>query len=73
MKLKRSAYATDQLRLSIVDIIKLLLGVRLRKDALEVTFDLPLSRGPTEVKSWWYDEKQNRLAGAYYLTVERNS
>ena len=38
--------------------------------AVDVTFQMELVRGPTQVKSWWYDADGNRLAGAYYLTAE---
>ena len=41
--------------------------------ATGVTFRMALVSGPTQVKSWWYDAEGNRLAGAYYLSVERLS
>lgn len=41
------------------------------QSATGVTFEMSLTRGPAEVKSWWHDEQGNRLAGAYYLTAER--
>jgi arylsulfatase A-like enzyme len=37
----------------------------------DVTFRLPLPRGPAQIQSWWYDDEGNQLAGAYYLSVER--
>ncbi len=40
-------------------------------DATAQTFQMALDQGPTTVKSWWYDEQKNPLAGAYYLTIER--
>ena len=42
-----------------------------RPDAPYSSFRIALERGPTTVRSWWHDEHGNRLAGAYYLTVER--
>jgi hypothetical protein len=39
--------------------------------APEVTFRMPLNRGPAQIQSWWFDADGNRLAGAYYLTAER--
>ena len=39
--------------------------------ASEVTFRLPLERGPAQITSWWIDAAGRRLAGAYYLTAER--
>ena len=42
-------------------------------DDTEATFELPLERGDAELKSWWHDEDGKRLAGAYYLTVERET
>lgn len=41
--------------------------------ATHVTFRMALRRGTAQIKSWWYDEDGNRLAGAYYLAVERMS
>ena len=38
--------------------------------AKEVTFRMNLGKGPQSIKSWWIDEDENRLAGAYYLTAE---
>ena len=38
-----------------------------------VTFDFPMEVGDSEIQSWWYDDEGTRLAGAYYLTVERKS
>ena len=40
-------------------------------DDTSTTFTLPLDRGEAEIKSWWRDRDGNHLAGAYYLTVER--
>ena len=39
--------------------------------AAEVTFRLPLERGPAQIRSWWIDAAGNHLAGAFYLTAER--
>ena len=39
--------------------------------AAEVTFRLPLERGPAQIRSWWLDAAGNHLAGAFYLTAER--
>ena len=39
--------------------------------ATEVTFRLPLERGPAQIRSWWIDAAGNHLAGAFYLTAER--
>jgi hypothetical protein len=39
--------------------------------ATQVTFEMELASGPTELKSWWFDVDGNQLAGAYYLTAER--
>lgn len=41
--------------------------------ATHVTFRMALARGAAQIKSWWYDDEGNRLAGAYYLTGERIS
>lgn len=41
--------------------------------ATHVTFRMVLRSGAAQIKSWWYDEEENRLAGAYYLTVKRLS
>ena len=41
--------------------------------ATEVTFRLPLERGPAQIRSWWIDAAGNHLAGAFYLTAERLS
>ncbi len=46
---------------------------QLQDGATHVSFYTVLTEGATQVKSWWYDEEGNRLAGAYYLTVERLS
>lgn len=40
-------------------------------DATEQMFQMVLRQGATTIKSWWYDQDQNPLAGAYYLTAER--
>ncbi|MEZ4713985.1 MAG: arylsulfatase [Caldilineaceae bacterium] len=40
-------------------------------EATAQTFEMVLDRGATTIKSWWYDEQGNELAGAYYLTAER--
>ena len=40
-------------------------------DATAQTFEMAVERGPTTVRSWWHDEQENPLAGAYYLTAER--
>ena len=39
--------------------------------ATEVTFRMPLERGPAQIRSWWRDAAGNHLAGAFYLTAER--
>jgi hypothetical protein len=39
--------------------------------AAEVTFRLPLERGPGRIRSWWLDAAGSHLAGAFYLTAER--
>ena len=39
--------------------------------AAEVSFRLPLGRGPAQIRSWWIDAAGNHLAGAFYLTAER--
>ena len=39
--------------------------------AAEVTFRLPLERGPAQIRSWWIDAAGSHLAGAFYLTAER--
>ena len=39
--------------------------------APEVTFRMPLERGPAQIRSWWIDAAGNHLAGAFYLTAER--
>ena len=39
--------------------------------ATEVTFRMPLQRGPAQIRSWWRDAAGNHLAGAFYLTAER--
>ena len=36
-----------------------------------ITFEMELSQGPTELRSWWRDSHGNQLAGAYYLTAEK--
>ena len=36
-----------------------------------VTFSVELSEGPTTLQTWWIDRERNRLAGAYYVSVER--
>jgi arylsulfatase A-like enzyme len=38
-------------------------------DAAEVSFNMKLEQGSHQIKSWWIDENENRLAGAYYLTA----
>lgn len=43
----------------------------LAEGAEEITFQMDLEKGPTQIKSWWRDNKGNQLAGAYYLTVKR--
>ncbi len=40
-------------------------------DSSEVTFRQPLQRGAAQIQSWWNDADGDRLAGAYYLSVER--
>ena len=40
-------------------------------DDRAVTFRIDLSEGPTTLQTWWIDKDGNRLAGAYYATVER--
>ena len=42
-----------------------------RPDDLSVTFTVDLSSGPATLQTWWIDANGNRLAGAYYVTVER--
>lgn len=44
---------------------------RVEPDASEARFTLNLDAGPSTISSWWIDSDGNRLAGAYYLTVER--
>ena len=39
--------------------------------ATEVSFRLPLERGPAQIRSWWIDAAGSHLAGAFYLTAER--
>ena len=39
--------------------------------ATEITFRMPLERGPAQIRSWWIDAAGNHLAGAFYLTAER--
>lgn len=39
--------------------------------ATHVTFRMPVEKGSTQVKTWWFDSEGRRLAGAYYLTAER--
>ena len=34
------------------------------------TFRVDLAEGPTTLQTWWIDKDGNRLAGAYYVTVE---
>ena len=41
--------------------------------AEQIAFEMELARGPTQLKSWWYDADGSQLAGAYYLTAERKS
>ena len=38
-----------------------------------VTMTVDLKEGPTHLQAWWIDEKGERLAGAYYVTVGRVS
>ena len=45
--------------------------LRVPDGATEVTFRLPLERGPAQIRSWWIDAAGNHLAGAFYLTAER--
>ena len=45
--------------------------MRVPDDATEVSFEIPLEPGETQIASWWYDADAKPLAGAYYLTVER--
>ena len=54
--------------LTVGDIRKTL---RVPDNASEVSFDIPVEPGETQISSWWYDGDSNPLAGAYYLTVER--
>ncbi len=42
-----------------------------RPDDLAVTFTVDLPSGPATLQTWWLDANGNRLAGAYYATVER--
>ncbi len=35
------------------------------------TFSAQLSAGPTTLKTWWLDSLGNKLAGAYYVSVNR--
>jgi arylsulfatase A-like enzyme len=39
--------------------------------AAEVSFRLRLEEGPAQIRSWWIDVDGKELAGAYYLTAER--
>ena len=41
--------------------------------AEQIAFEMEWARGPTQLKSWWYDADGSQLAGAYYLTAERKS
>ena len=45
--------------------------VDLGSDDHAVTFRIGLQEGPTTMQTWWLDKDGNRLAGAYYATVER--
>ncbi len=42
-------------------------------DDAAVTMTVDLEEGPTHLQTWWIDEKGERLAGAYYVTIERVS
>lgn len=42
-----------------------------QSDDQSVTFTTDLVEGPTTLQTWWIDADNNRLAGAYYVTVER--
>ncbi|NLF39504.1 arylsulfatase [bacterium] len=42
-----------------------------REGADHVTFRLGLEAGVAQIRTWWFDAEGNRLAGAYYMTVER--
>tara|TARA_Y100000588_G_scaffold207032_1_gene220788 strand:+ start:2219 stop:2386 length:168 start_codon:yes stop_codon:yes gene_type:complete len=37
----------------------------------QVTFAIDLSEGPTSLQTWWIDREGERIAGAYYVTVEK--
>lgn len=39
-------------------------------DDRAVTFETDLAEGSTTLQTWWIDNDGNRLAGAYYVTVE---
>jgi len=41
-------------------------------DATAQTFEMVLEQGATTIQSWWHDGQGNALAGAYYLTAERD-
>ena len=42
-------------------------------DDAAVTMTIDLEEGPTHLQTRWIDEKGERLAGAYYVTIERVS
>ena len=39
----------------------------------QVTFAIDLSEGPTSLQTWGIDREGERIAGAYYVTVEKGS
>jgi len=40
-------------------------------DDRSVTLSLELDEGPVTMQTWWLDDQGERLAGAYYVTVEK--
>lgn len=45
--------------------------VGVNADDLSVTMTADLTEGPTTLQTWWIDADGERLAGAYYVTIER--
>ena len=41
------------------------------RDATAVTFDVELEAGPSELQTWFVDEKAGQSRGAYYVIVRR--
>lgn len=37
----------------------------------DVAFKIPLTPGPVDLQTWFYDREGNEICGAYFVYVER--